>query len=59
MFKTPNVSVITFPYSAVGAGAGLTAAGFPVAILCGLLTPNEPLNLFPFAVFLSPLPMIN
>ena len=45
--------------AAVATVTGLTVAGFPVAILCGLLTPKEPLNLFPFAVFLSPLPMFN
>jgi hypothetical protein len=26
--------------------------------LAGLVLPNDPWNLFPFAVFLSPLPMI-
>jgi hypothetical protein len=26
--------------------------------VAGRLLPNDPLNLFPFAVFLSPLPMI-
>lgn len=34
-------------------------AAFLVAILCGRLLPKEPLNLFPLAVFLSPLPIVN
>jgi hypothetical protein len=34
-------------------------AGAIDASLCGLDTPYEPLNLFPFAVLLSPLPICN
>jgi hypothetical protein len=30
---------------------------FLIAILCGRHLPKDPLNLFPFAVFLSPRPM--
>ena len=38
-----------------------TAGLLPVVFfgLAGLDLPNEPLNLFPFAVFLSPLPIKN
>ena len=44
----------------VGAGTAFTAAFavFTTATLAGRLFPNEPLNLLPLAVFLSPLPMV-
>jgi hypothetical protein len=35
---------------------GFFSRGF-LLILAGLLFPNEPLNIFPFFVFLSPLPI--
>jgi len=34
------------------------AAFFTAAFLAGRLLPNEPLKRLPFAVFLSPLPMV-
>ena len=34
------------------------AAFFTTAVLAGRLLPNEPLKRFPFAVFLSPLPIV-
>ena len=38
--------------------AGFTTGFFDLVGLAGLLLPNEPWNLFPLAVFLSPLPML-
>jgi hypothetical protein len=35
---------------------GLTGSAF--LTLCGRLLPNEPIAIFPLAVFLSPLPMV-
>jgi hypothetical protein len=47
--------------AAGAAGAGAAAFGFGADFLttfAGRLLPNEPLNIFPFFVFLSPLPII-
>jgi hypothetical protein len=53
-FSIDNV----FAAVAFGAATFAAAALAPLlATLCGLLTPKEPLNLFPLAVFLSPLPI--
>jgi hypothetical protein len=38
--------------------AGFTTGFLDLVDFAGLVLPNEPLNLFPFAVFLSPLPMV-
>jgi hypothetical protein len=40
------------------AGAGLAAVADFLAGFAGRLLPNEPLNIFPFLVFLSPLPIV-
>jgi hypothetical protein len=46
--------------SAAGAGGAAGVAGVAdfFAGFAGRLLPNEPLNIFPFLVFLSPLPII-
>jgi hypothetical protein len=44
-------------YFLVASGAGAAAADF-FAGFAGRLLPNDPLNIFPFLVFLSPLPII-
>jgi hypothetical protein len=36
----------------------LTESFFDLTPFAGLLLPKEPLNLLPFAVFLSPLPIV-
>jgi hypothetical protein len=47
-----------------GAAAGATGAAGAAAVadflagFAGRLLPNEPLNIFPFLVFLSPLPIV-
>ena len=52
------VAFSVFAAVALGAATFAAAALAPLlATLCGLLTPKEPLNLFPLAVFLSPLPI--
>jgi len=43
---------------AAGAAAGLAAGADFLAGFAGRLLPNEPLNILPFFVFLSPLPML-
>jgi len=42
---------VAMPYQAFFAGAAF------LAVLDGLLLPKEPLKIFPFFVFLSPLPI--
>jgi hypothetical protein len=42
---------------ATAGAAGAAAAGF-FTRFAGRLLPNDPLNIFPFLVFLSPLPII-
>lgn len=42
----------------LAAGLASTAASTFFFGLCGLVLPNEPIVIFPLAVFLSPLPMI-
>jgi hypothetical protein len=44
--------------AAAGAAAGLAAGADFLAGFAGRLLPNEPLNILPFFVFLSPLPML-
>jgi hypothetical protein len=39
--------------------AGFTFGFFDLVALAGLDLPKDPWNLFPFAVFLSPLPMVD
>jgi hypothetical protein len=47
-------------YLLFGAAGDAGAAGFAEVLLvfAGRLLPKEPLNIFPFLVFLSPLPMV-
>jgi hypothetical protein len=44
-------------FATAGAAVGAAAAGF-FTRFAGRLLPNDPLNIFPFLVFLSPLPII-
>jgi hypothetical protein len=52
-----SVSLAAAFLAGLAAFSALGAAAF-LATVCGLELPYEPLNLFPFAVRLSPLPMI-
>jgi hypothetical protein len=52
-----SASLATAFLAGLAAFSALGAAAF-FSIDCGLELPYEPLNLFPFAVRLSPLPMI-
>jgi hypothetical protein len=44
--------------AAVAGAAGAAAVADFLAGFAGRLLPNEPLNIFPFFVFLSPLPIV-
>ena len=52
--KTSSVKVL-LPYFLAASALGLPAASFLEA---GLTLPKEPLNIFPFLVFLSPRPSV-
>jgi hypothetical protein len=45
------------PFGAAGDAGAAVSADFLV-VFAGRLLPKEPLNIFPFFVFLSPLPMV-
>jgi hypothetical protein len=51
--KSHSAGVNGYAFSLTG---GLTGSAF--LTLCGRLLPNEPIAIFPLAVFLSPFPMV-
>lgn len=58
LFTGPSIPLCN--YSSVACVSTITSSTFLATgflTFDGLLLPNEPLNLFPFAVFLSPLPI--
>jgi hypothetical protein len=58
-FQFQNFPIVLSKISYYALASAAFTTGFLVLVaLAGLDLPNEPWNLFPFAVFLSPLPMI-
>jgi hypothetical protein len=53
-----NLATLREKYYALVTVSAFTTGLVILLAFAGLLLPNEPWNLFPFAVFLSPLPMI-
>jgi hypothetical protein len=59
-FAVTSFSVVSLAAAFLAGLAAFATLGVTVFVgsVCGLELPYEPLNLFPFAVRLSPLPMI-